>query len=61
MVVDIYGQIVDIGCRDNIESIVLNQSENSSELVIIRKNGNHSLRKVTHSVFYENLSVFQRR
>lgn len=61
MVVDIYGQIVDIGYRDDIESIVLNQSENSSELVVIRKNRNHSLHKVTHSVFYENLSVFQRR
>jgi hypothetical protein len=49
MVVDIYGQIVDIGYRDDIESIVLNQSENSSELVVIRKGGNHSLHKVTHT------------
>lgn len=61
MVIDIYGQIVDIGYSDDIESIVLNQSENSSELVVIRKNGNHSLHKVTHSVCYESLSVFQRR
>lgn len=49
MVVDIYGQIVDIGYRDDIESIVLNQSENSSELVVIRKNRNHSLHRVTHT------------
>lgn len=61
MVVDIYGQIVDIGDRDDIESIVLSQLENSSELVVIRKGGNHSLHKVTHSVCYENLSIFQRR
>lgn len=46
MVIDIYGQIVDIGYRDDIESIVLNQSENSSELVVIRKNRNTSIKEV---------------